>query len=54
MTDRREHPEAEDRSASAMGDAPGDASEELNELQEAELRRNLELELEQYEQGIEG
>ena len=32
----------------------GDAGDELTALQTAELRRQLELELEQYEQGIEG
>lgn len=54
MSDRRDTPEAEDRDAAAMSDAPGDESEELTPLESAELRRELELELEQYEQGIEG
>lgn len=54
MTERRDEPAAEDRDAVAMGDAPGDEAEELTALQSAELRRQLELELEQYEQGIEG
>jgi hypothetical protein len=52
MSDRRENPADDD--AVAMSDAPGDESEELNALQAAELRRQIELELEQYEQGIEG
>lgn len=52
MSDRRENPGGDD--AVAHSDASGDESEELNALQTAELRRQIELELEQYEQGIEG
>ncbi|WP_396642086.1 hypothetical protein [Microbacterium sp.] len=54
MSDRREPNTGEERDAVAMGDAPGDESEELTALQTAELRRQLELDLEQYEQGMEG
>jgi hypothetical protein len=52
MSDRRETPAGDD--AVAMSDAPGDESGELNAFQTAELRRQIELELEQYEQGIQG
>lgn len=54
MSDRREPQAGDDRDAAAMSDAPGDEAEELNAFQTAELRRQIELELEQYEAGIEG
>ena len=52
MSDRRENPSGDDQVA--MSDAPGDQSEQMSALQTAELRRQIELELEQYEQGMEG
>lgn len=54
MSDRRVNAAGDDGDEVAMSDAPGDESEELSALQTAELRRQLELEIEQYEQGIEG
>ena len=52
MSNRRENASGDD--PVAMSDAPGDESEEMSAFQTAELRRQIELELEQYEQGMEG